>query len=182
MDKLSEDFLDLFGQKENCDVTLKVKDKEYKAHRSVLIARSSVFAATFKHDKLEKQTGVITIEDCDPESFEEFLKYIYCGRLDEISCCYAFNLYYTSDKYDVQELKTFCIEYLMQCLTVENVCEVAVFADKYDEAKLFSTVQDFFNKNARKVFPTPEWDNLMAMHRRLGNKLLIEMANVKLKD
>lgn len=178
---MSENFKILLSDKESCDTTLKVKEKEYKAHRSVLIARSSVFAATFKHDTLERQTGVVTITDCDPDSFQEFLEYLYCGKLEELSFRNALNLYYTSDKYDVVELKAYCVEYLMQCLSLENICEVVVFADKYEEAALFTAVQGFFNENVSDILTTPEWDCLLAKDRRLANKLLIEMSKVKLK-
>lgn len=179
---MSQNFKDLFGYTDTCDVTLKVKDKEYKAHRSVLIARSSVFAATFKHDTLEKQTGIINISDCDPDSFLEFLEYLYCGKLEVFSFHSALNLYYTSNKYDVEDLKIFCLEYLKQSLTVENVCEVVVFADKYEEVALFSAVQDFFNRNVGGILLTPEWEHLLKTNCRLANKLLIEMPKVKYDD
>ena len=90
---MSKNFKELFD-KESCDVTLKIQDKEYKAHRSVLMARSSVLAANFKYDTLERQTGVIIIPDCDPDSFQLFLEYLYCGKLEELSFFSALNLYY----------------------------------------------------------------------------------------
>lgn len=182
MDTLSENFKDLFDDKETCDTTLKIKDKEFKAHRSVLIARSSVFAATFKHDTLERQTGVVTISDCDPDSFLQFLSYLYSGKLEDLSYCSALNLYYTSDKYNVQELKAFCVEYLIQCLSVENICETVVFAANYDDMRLLSAIQDFFNKNVRKILESSEWECLMKKDYRLASKLLKDMAKVKFED
>lgn len=182
MDKLSENFKDLFGNKDTCDTTLKVKDKVYKAHRLVLIARCSVFAATFKHDTLERQTGVITIPDCDPVSFEKFLEYLYCGEVEGLSYAGALHLYHTSDKYGVQELKAFCVDYLKECLTVENMFEVIIFADKYSESALFSAVQDFFNKNVSNILVTPAWESLMKTHYHLANQLLIKMPKVKCED
>lgn len=178
---MSENFKDLYDDKETCDVLLKVEDKEYRVHRSVLIARSSVFAATFKHDTLERQTGVITIPDCDSDSFQKFLDYLYSGKFEEMTFHEAQNLYYTSDKYDVKELKTFCIEYLTQCLTVENICEIAVFADKYEETELYKVVQDFFIKNSFEILLTSEWGHFLKNDCRLGNQLLTEMAKMHLK-
>ena len=145
------------------------------------MARSSVFAATFKYDTLERQTGVITIPDCDPDSFQEFLEYLYSGKLEGLSVRSALNLYYTSEKYDVQELKAFCIEYLTQCLTIKTACEIAVLADKYDEEQLFSVTQSFFNKNYVEILLTSEWEHLMNSDSRLANKLLTEMARTKRK-
>ena len=182
LDKLSANFKDLYDNKETCDVALNVQDKEYKAHRLVLSARSRTFAATFKHDTLEKQTGVVTIPDCDPDSFHEFLEYLYSGELAMSSASSALSLYYTSDKYDVEEIKPFCVEYLIQHLSVENICEVVVFADKYDELELSCTSQDFFNKNVSKIFETAEWERLMQKDYRLASKLLKEMSRVKIKD
>lgn len=67
----------------------------------------------------------------------------------------------------------------MQCLTVENVCEVAVFADKYDETQLYKMVQDFFNKNSCKILLISQWENLLKKDHRLANKLLREMVKNK---
>ena len=181
LDKLSENFKDLFNDKETYDTTLKVQEMEYKVHRCVLIARSSVFAATFRHDTLEKQTGVINIPDCDPDSFQEFLQYLYCGELELLSFRNALNLYCTSDKYNVQEVKIFCVDYLMRNLTVQNLCEIVVFADKYGETILLTAVQDFFNKNVCEIFETSEWECFLKQNNHLANKLLKEMAKVKLK-
>lgn len=172
---------DLFGDKETCDTTLKVKDKEYKAHRLILMARSTVFAATFKHDTLERQTGIITISDCDPDSFQLFLNYLYRGQLEELTFLNALNLYYISDKYDVGELKEFCVKYLIHCLTVENICEIVVFAVKYNEMELLSAIQNFFNNNYFEILLTSDWDNLLASNPLLANKLLKEMSKSKVK-
>lgn len=174
---MSENLKSLSLNKEICDVTLHVQDKEYKAHKAILIARSTVFAAMFLHDTSEKKSGNINIPDCDPESFKEFLEFLYCGKLEEISSYSALHLYKTSDKYDIQELKTFCSEFLMKNLTVENLCEIVILADKYDDTKLLSAAQCFFNKNLNSVFVTSEWNDLLNNNRRLANKLLLEMSS-----
>lgn len=180
LDKLSKKFTTLFGDKQTCDTTLKVKEKEYKAHRCVLIACSTVFAAIFQQDTLERQTGVIFITDCDPDSFAAFLEYLYCGKLGELSVCSALNLYFTANKYHVQELKAFCVEYLMNHLTVENICQVAVLAYHGNEVTLFSAVQHFFNQNVYKILFSSEWECFLKEDCCLATRLLIEMSKVKL--
>lgn len=180
---MSENLKSLSLNKEICDVTLNVQDKEYKAHKAILIARSSVFAAMFQHDSSEKKSGIINIPDCDPESFKEFLEFLYCGKLEETSSYNALHLYKTADKYDIQELKTFCSEFLMNNLTVENLCEIVILADKYDDVKLLSAAQCFFNKNLSKVLVTSEWECLLKTNYRLANKLMINMSSkVKIVD
>lgn len=178
-DVLSNNFKDLFINQDCCDAVLQVQDKEFKAHRTVLIARSTVFAGMFKHHTSEKQTGIINIPDCDAETFQQFLEYLYSGKLEDISFDSSVNLYITSDKYDVKELKTFCAKYMIQNLTVENVCDVVILADKYDEEMLFSVAQEFFNENFKQIVKTCEWASLLKNNYRLGNKLLIEMSESK---
>lgn len=179
MDILSKNYKDLFIS-ENCwDTILQVENKEFKAHRAILSARSTVFAAMFQHDTSEKQTGIVNIPDCDPDSFKTFLEYVYCGRLENISFDCALPLYAISDKYNVQELKSFCIKYLMHNITTENVCEIVILADAYDEASLFSAVQRYFNENFKKIVTTSDWENLLKKNFRLANKLLIEKSKAE---
>lgn len=170
---------DLYTNEDCWDTVLLVQGKEFKAHKSILIARSPVFAAMFRHDTVEKQTGKVTIHDCDPDSFPQFLEYLYCGSLEDMSSNSALYLYRTSDKYNIQELKTFCTEYLMQNLTVQNVCDVVTLADQYEETSLLSSAQKFFNKNLKGIFVTSEWEDLFKKNFRLANKLLVEMSNEK---
>lgn len=176
LDTLSENFRSPFFNKDSCDTTLLVMDKEYKTHRTVLMTRSTVFAAMFLHDTSEKQTGVVIIPDCDQESFEKFLEFLYTGILEQLSSQNALHLFEMSDKYDIRELKTFCMEFLIHNLTVENLCDDVIFADKYDDYKLLSTAQDFFNENLKDILKTSKWDSLVRNNYCLSKKLLEEMS------
>lgn len=179
LDTVSKKFEDIFTTEELCDVILYVKEKEFKAHRVILAARSPVFAAMFKHDTSEKRTGVVNIPDCDPDSFRWFLQFLYSGTFKtEISVHCSVHLYKIADKYSVQKLRTFCIEHMRRNLKLENFFDVIVFAEEYDNKKLQDAAQEFFNKNLRKIFETPEWKNLLENNFNLANKLLIAMSSV----
>lgn len=58
IDTLSDDFKTLFANKGSCGGTLQlqVMDKAFKAHKSVLMARSSVLSAKFEHDSKKRGT------------------------------------------------------------------------------------------------------------------------------
>lgn len=131
----------------------------------------------FQHETSEKQTGIVNIPDCDPESFEQFLEFLYTGKLEEPSPYIALNLYETSEKYNVQELKTLCSEFLMETWTIEILCDAVILADKYDDAKLLSAAQCFFTKNLSNILVTPQWECFMKSNFRLANKLLITMSS-----
>lgn len=166
----------LFDSSDSYDTTLKLEEKEFHAHKFILIARSAVFRAMFQNDLSESQTGIITIVDSDPDSFKEFLLYLYTGKFENITYSSAFHLYITADKYDVQELKMFCLKHLLQSLSVENVCDIVVLADDYNEDELFCTAQDFFNQNLIEIFATDTWNSLLRSKPSLVQKLLTTMA------
>lgn len=156
-----------------------MKEKEFKAHKVILAARSPVFAAMFKHDTSEKQTGIVNIPDCDPDSFKAFLEFLYSDKFKtEISLRCSVHLYKIADKYSVQNLRMFCIEHMQRNLKLENFFDVIAFAEEIDNKKLLDASQEFFNKNLRKIFETVEWRNLLENNSNLANKLLIEMSSV----
>lgn len=174
LERLSKDFKNLFSNTDTCDVTFQVEDQSYKAHKVVLIARSPVFAAMFRHNSLEKQTGIITIPDCDADSFQKFLEFLYSGKLEDISFSTAMHLYKTSEKYDVEELKYFCVEYMEQYLDEDNVCDVMFLADMYDDTKLMAAAHDFFNIYTSKIVATAKWESLIENNFPLANKFITE--------
>lgn len=180
---MSRNFKEFFDDKLGCDTVIHVKNKEFRVHKFVLMARSKVFAAMFQHDTSEKQTGTITISDCDPDSFHQFLEYLYCGTLEEVSCPTAIHLYETSEKYNVQELKMFCVELLLENMTARNFSDTAILAQKYDDRKLISGAQEYFNTYPNKVVETSEWDQLTKKYSSISNKYLNglkEMAEARL--
>lgn len=177
LETLSENFKSLLFNKESCDTTLLVKGKEYKAHRAVLMARSSVFHAMFQHETSEKQTGIVNIPDCDAESFQEFLEFLYTGKLDDPSPNRTLHLYEIAEKYNVEEVKTLCSEFLMENWTIETLCDVVILADKYDDANLLSAAQCFFTKHLSDILVTPQWGCFMENNHRLANTLLIAMSS-----
>lgn len=177
LERLATDFKDLYAYKRDCDVIIKVKDKIFDVHRSVLIARSSKFRSKFEQEVGSNNSTVISIDHSDPESFEDFLKYLYTGKVESISPHKALSLYRTAEEYDVKELKSFCVEYMMRNLTAENVSEVASLAERYKEHELFSVVEIFFSEHYSKIIITVEWMSLLQKDCVLANMLLIAKAN-----
>ena len=63
---LIKDISEMRNNAETGDVTINCDRKYFIAHKIILSARSSVFAAMFRHrGTTERDTGVVTIEDCD---------------------------------------------------------------------------------------------------------------------
>jgi len=66
---------------EGKDVKIQCSDGDVSAHKCVLSAVSEVFAATLKHEMLEKSNGVISIDDATQETMKIFLRLIYTGHV-----------------------------------------------------------------------------------------------------
>ena len=66
-----------------CDVTIAVKDKEFKAHRAVLAAASPFFLTLLTSDMKESNEQLIKVEleEATESVMEDALKYLYTGNV-----------------------------------------------------------------------------------------------------
>lgn len=88
------------------DVEFVVGGMIFGAHRSLLSARSPVFAAMFASRMKEAETGQVRIEDVDPTTFQQFLKFLYTGTFESSSM--DRELFIVADKYRVETLMEMC--------------------------------------------------------------------------
>jgi len=88
------------------DIEFLVGEESFGAHRSLLSARSPVFAAMFASGMKEDKTGQVHIEDVDPTTFQQFLKFLYTGTLE-----HSFmdsDLFEVADRYQIETLMELC--------------------------------------------------------------------------
>jgi hypothetical protein len=80
-DRLAKDQLwaALRSQQNLADVELVVKDKTFRAHKAILVARSPVFAAEFERIQLDVPQQ-IRIDGVENSTAEKFLHFIYTGE------------------------------------------------------------------------------------------------------
>ena len=84
------------------DVEFLVGEEAFGAHRSLLSARSPVFAAMFASGMKEAETGKVRIEDVDARTFQNLLKFLYTGTLG--TSAIDKELFRMADKYQVETL------------------------------------------------------------------------------
>ena len=114
------------------DMTIICEGKEFKAHKFMLSARSSVFSAMFSHKGTKEwETSEINITDCHADIMEMFLQYIYTGTLPEVTFEVAEKLIGVATKYDIRPLITACTEILIENLEEDNAIPVAIIGDLY---------------------------------------------------
>lgn len=174
--KVLHDFKELFLNQKDCDVILRVDGQDFRAHRTILAARSPVFESTFQNEMKENTTGTVDIEDCDPSCFPDFLCFIYCGDVDAISKTNVFGLFTIADKYDVQDLKSKCVEFMKENMSVDTFCDTIALAHRHCKLELTNFATDFFLRNTQKVIATAEWQSFLTKYPKQSNDLFMKFA------
>lgn len=173
---LSANFEELFLTRHKCDVKLKVQEKVFEAHKLILEARSPVFSAMFQHKMTESISGVVVIPDLNPEHFNDFLRFVYTGKLDIVTSQNAMDLYTAADKYDFIDLRRECILQMSTEFSVDNILEIILFAGTYQEEKIRKMAEEYFIKNAEAIVSTDKWKTFIIENIQTANDLILEMA------
>lgn len=146
---LQENWKDLLLNSSDADVTLKVKNQEFKAHSWVLVARSSVFYAMLDY---ATEQSVINIDGCDPNPFKDMLYFLYTGELDVVSSTNAVDLYKIAYKFDLKDLRSECVRRATDTpLTVESFCDVVSVIAVNKNYELSKHVKDFYVANRSRI-------------------------------
>lgn len=186
LDKMLDDFQKLLYNEDDTDVIIKVvevfKQCEFKAHRCILNARVPVFAALFKQNMSEKDTGIVSITDCAPNIFEEFLHYVYTGSVKMFCRENVFDLYKLSDKYQVEELKEKCSAYLKEILSVDTFCDIITLSLKHNERELLRLATELFCTQMKEIILTVKWQNFISENPSYVNELLIKRVQYEANE
>lgn len=118
------------------DFTFVVKGKEFKVHKNILAAASSVMRKLFTSDMEESRTNVCKLDQFEPEVFDRFLEYVYTGKCCEDFSAYAKEIYVVADYYQIDRLKKLCQGEIHDSLDASNAVESFTLADRYDLLEL----------------------------------------------
>jgi len=102
----SEQLWDAAIKRKMTNIEFLVGEETFDAHRSILSARSPVFAAMFASGMKETATGQVRIEDVDPDVFQKLLKFLYMGTFEPSPM--DRDLFTVADKYQVTTLMELC--------------------------------------------------------------------------
>lgn len=176
----SSDFETLLNDPRHSDVKIICGNggDEFYAHKAILTARSQVFAATFEHDMRERAENVLIIEDLRREVMAELLRYIYCGRVNDIHK-FASELLSAADRYALQDLKNRCEEELIKGINVANATMLLVFADLHSTKKLKTEVTAYVISHSKEIVDTTGFKCLKKSHPHLVVEIFEKMASTK---
>lgn len=163
---------ELMLREDYCDVTIKVEDKDYVGHKAIFGIRSPVFMNMFKYQMSENITGVVDIDDCDAVVFREFMRYIYASRVSKTFPRVLFPLYHVADKYQVVDLKAYCIEQIKSIICVENFSNCAELCFQYNDEHFMDIVTEFLAENMSEIRKSEEWKNFDSENPEEADTLL----------
>ena len=141
-----------------CDVTIAVKDKEFKAHRAVLAAASPFFLTLLTSNMKESNEQLIKVEleEATESVMEDALKYLYTGNVTVVEER-AHNLIATANFLLLPSLKTMAGNVLKETVSTENCVFNYYFADKYECVELKEKCREVINTNFSVVMETEDF-------------------------
>ena len=143
---------------------------EFPAHKVILAARSPVFASMFEHSMQESTNNKVVIDDVCPDALKEMLMYIYTGEVSDVGNV-AYDLLYAADKYQLDDLKSFCEQQLSKSLKVENAARMVQFAHMHNTPILKRRTLRFIASHGAEVRATTEWEEVK-QHADILDELL----------
>ena len=175
--RLVEDYASLLKKETISDVHFIVKNLKIPAHKTILVARSPVFAAVFQNEMQENSSNEVVVTDMEPDAFKEMLQFIYTSHC-QIGA-WTEDLFYAADKYDIEDLKEICQDELRMKLCVDNAIRFLILSDLHRATKLKESCISFINQNAVEVMKKPAWDDLMKTYPLLIADLYRNMFGVQ---
>ncbi|XP_011304560.1 speckle-type POZ protein-like [Fopius arisanus] len=151
------------------DISFDFSGEIIPAHRSILAARSSVFAAMFKYSG-----DVVPIVDIQPDVFKAMLTYIYTDSVPRIKDM-AGQLLEVAERFGLDGLKAMCEPIIFEKITFDNCAEVLVTADLVGATQLKTSVIEFITRNLKDVVKTQGYRCLEQMHAALLTEIILEM-------
>ncbi|XP_055852727.1 kelch-like protein 18 [Episyrphus balteatus] len=153
-----------------CDVTLKVEDQSFSAHRIVLAGAIPYFYAMFTNNMAESRIKEITMKEIEPCALESLINFAYSGtvRIDNQN---VQSLMVGASFLQLNKVRDACADFLISRFNPHNVLGIRQFADSLACTQLVQSADKYINHNFSKVsdseeFLTLNYDDLIDLIRR----------------
>lgn len=134
--------------KKFCDFELVAPcDRKLSAHKFVLSAGSPVFFAMLENDMKEKKNNFVEIKDLSYESIYQMLYFMYSGKIEKLDHKNVDGILAAAEKYQIDNLKYLCKEFLFKNLNVENALKTLQLSKMFGLTDLIPHVDLFVKKN-----------------------------------
>lgn len=125
------------------------------AHKSVLAVTSDVFQAMF-YGELRENGRNIHEPNVTDAAFMEFLQYFYLDRV-KLTAENIEMVLELGDKYNVEKCVNDCVDFLIDCLSDENVCSRLCFAIHLGQMELTKACEQHILLNTAAVLDSADF-------------------------
>jgi hypothetical protein len=126
----------LADEEKFCDVTLRIQQHTFKAHRIVLAASNSFLGVMMMTALRDSTLPIVDISpDTDPKLFRMILDHIY-GKAINVPESSIYSLLALANCYSLPCLRDNLAEHLVSTLSLSNCCRLFALADAHNCAKL----------------------------------------------
>ncbi|XP_016397223.1 kelch-like protein 18 [Sinocyclocheilus rhinocerous] len=139
-----------------CDVTLKVGEHKFSAHRIVLAASIPYFHAMFTNDMVECKQDEIVMQGMDPSALEALINFAYNGHI-AIDQQNVQALLIGASFLQLQNVKDACCSFLQQRLHPKNCLGVRQFAETMMCTMLYDAANSFVHQHFVEVSMSEEF-------------------------
>ena len=134
----------------------------------LLSARSPVFCQMFTADMEEAKSKRVSIEDFDADVVEQFVRFIHTDSIILTLKTSWRDLFLIADKYDVCGLKDLAQKQLIECLSVETVCEMFEFATSIANAEALQAACSEYIRKIKTPFNQKAVGKILAKTPKLN--------------
>jgi len=142
-----------------CDVTIKVGEESFPAHKVVLASASSYFQAMFTTGLREERENIVELHDVDSFSVSILLDFIYTSKIEIISENVQ-RLLPASNLLQLITVKDACCKFLKKQLDPCNALGILIFAEDHSCYDLVNTTSVFVMKNFLQICQMEEFLSL----------------------
>ena len=139
-----------------CDVTIKIGQTTFRAHKVVLSASSQYFHAMFTTGLREGTADIVELHGLDAESVVLLLEFIYTSKIEIIESNVQ-QLLAASNLMQLTNVRDACCNFLKQQLDPCNALGILLFADTHHCQDLVKTAESYVLLHFVHVSQTEEF-------------------------
>ncbi|BBN19766.1 hypothetical protein MPTK1_8g13460 [Marchantia polymorpha subsp. ruderalis] len=124
------------------------------AHRYILAGKSAVFCRMFDCGMLEKETGLIPIDDASYPVMRAVINYCYTADINFTDEIPPDEVLKVAHKYEISHLRDVCAEELCGRISAKNITEMFRLSKRYDAKTLQEACAKYFKDDFDYVFST----------------------------
>ncbi|XP_065199797.1 kelch repeat and BTB domain-containing protein 3-like [Planococcus citri] len=157
--KSSQHINDLRLENLFCDVCFNVNGTIMPCHRLVLAAASPYFKTMFNGNFKESNSGTITINDIETETFEEILNAVYTANI-RLHPSNAYFILRSSHLLQLEIIEDACVSYIIKNPKINYLIDACVFARNINKDELFFTCVQSIVANVVEYAKTDSFENI----------------------